>query len=279
MNRRAGAIETFRKPLTELVNREKTVQLKPDDIHLWIIFMDDIGDEGLVAEYESLMSEQERVRYKRFRFKKDRMLHLAARALVRTTLSRYADVDPPKWCFTANQYGRPEIEAGAGIPPLRFNLAHTDGMVICGVALDRDVGVDVENHERVAKTAGISKRFFSALEYDDLTRLPMQQRRERFFHYWALKESFIKAHGMGLSLPLGRFSFHLKDNAPLRISFDPRLDDDPDKWQFWLMKPTPRHSMAVSLNKGSGPPAELSMRKVVPLREVHPFACSIVSCS
>jgi hypothetical protein len=23
----------------------------------------------------------------------------------------------------------------------------------------------------------------------------------------------------------------------MRISFDPRLDDDPGKWQFWFMKP------------------------------------------
>jgi 4'-phosphopantetheinyl transferase len=139
------------------------------------------------------------------------------------------------------------------------------------------VGVDVENHERVAKTGGISKRFFSVLEYEDLTRLSRERRREKFFHYWALKESFIKAHGIGLTLPLGQFSFHLSDNLPLRISFDPRLDDDPGKWQFWLMKPTPRHSMAVSLKKGSGRSAELTMRKVVPLRSEQAFACTIVA--
>lgn len=255
------------------------MQLKPESIHLWITFIDDIGDEGLVAEYESLISDQERVRYKRFLFKKDRMLHLVARVLVRTTLSRYVDMDPQKWRFTTNQYGRPEIEAGTDIPRLRFNLAHTSGIVICGVALDRDVGVDVENHESVEKTSSISKRYFSAMEYDDLTRLPQDQRRERFFHYWTLKESFVKAHGLGLSLPLDQFSFHLSDNLPLRISFDPRLQDNPEKWQFWLMKPTPHHSMAVSLNKGSGPPAELSMRKVVPLRQAHPFACTIITHS
>ncbi|MGD9367051.1 MAG: 4'-phosphopantetheinyl transferase superfamily protein [Desulfobacteraceae bacterium] len=262
------------------MRKEKTaVQLKAYDIHLWVAFIEDIGDQGLVAAYESLMSDQERARYERYRFKKDRMLHLLARALVRTTLSRYADMEPQNWRFAANQYGRPEIESAPGLPPLRFNIAHTNGIVICGVALDRDVGVDVENHERVAKTGGISKRFFSALEYDDLTRLPEEQRSEKFFHYWALKESFIKAHGLGLSLPLGRFSFHLSDNSPLRISFDPRLEDNPEKWQFWLMKPTARHSMAVSLNKGIGPPTELTMRKVVPLRDAYPFSCTIVAQS
>jgi 4'-phosphopantetheinyl transferase len=80
-------------------------------------------------------------------------------------------------------------------------------------------------------------------------------------------------------LPLGQFSFHLSDEVPLRISFDSRLDDDPAKWQFWLMKPTTRHSMAVSLNKGAGPPAELTMRKVVPLKDAHPYSCTIVNQS
>jgi 4'-phosphopantetheinyl transferase len=241
--------------------------------------MDDIVDQGLMAEYESLMSDQERVRYKRYRFEKDRMLHLIARALVRTTLSRYADVEPTQWRFTANQYGRPEIAAGQEIAPLRFNLAHTEGFVVCGVTLERDVGVDVENHERVAKTAEISKRFFSTLEYTDLLRLPPEQQRERFFHYWTLKESFVKAHGQGLSLPLGRFSFHLSGSQVLRVSFDPHLEDDPDQWQFWLIRPGPRHSIAVSLKKGFGPPAEIDMRKVVPLRRAHPFSCAIVAQS
>jgi 4'-phosphopantetheinyl transferase len=255
------------------------LQLRPNDIHLWLTFVDEIKDEGLAAAYESLMSAREKARYVRFRFEKDRRLHLLARALVRTTLSRYADLAPRDWRFTANQHGRPEIEASPDLPPLRFNLAHTSGVVICGVTLDRDVGVDVENHGRVAKTEEIAKRYFSALEHDDLSRLPAEQRREYFFHYWALKESFIKAHGLGLSMPLGQFSFHLADKTPLRISFDPRLEDDPEKWQFWLMKPTPDHSMAVSLNKGTGPPANLIMRKVVPLKADQAFACGIVAQS
>lgn len=255
------------------------MHLRSHDIHLWLTFVSDIGDKGLVTAYESLMSAQERARYERFHFEKDRRLHLLARALVRTTLSRYADLPPQDWRFTANQHGRPEIEASTGLPPLRFNLAHTNGIVICGVALDRDVGVDVENHGRVAKTEDIAKRYFSTLECDDLSRLPREQRRENFFHYWALKESFIKAHGLGLSMPLGQFSFHLADKAPLRISFDPRLKDDPGKWQFWLMKPTPNHSMAVSLNKGTGSPAELTMRKVVPLKDDQAFTCAIVARS
>ena len=253
--------------------------LRPEDIHLWLAFPDEIRDEGLIAAYEKLMSGAEHARYKRFRFEKDRRLHLVARALVRTTLSRYASLEPGDWSFVANRHGRPEIEAAAGTPPLRFNLSHTKGIVICGVALDRDIGVDVENHDRAGKKMDIAKRFFSASEYADLARIPEPQRNERFFHYWTLKESFIKAHGKGLSLPLDQFTFHLTDDHPLRISFDPRLGGDPEQWQFWLMMPTARSSMAVSLFKGPSPNSRLTMRKVVPLKDEAPFDCDVVAWS
>ena len=220
-----------------------------------------------------------KARYKRFRFEKDRRLHLVARALVRTTLSRYASLEPGDWSFVANRHGRPEIEAASGTPPLRFNLSHTKGIVICGVALDRDIGVDVENHDRAGEKMDIAKRFFSASEYADLARIPEPKRNERFFHYWTLKESFIKAHGKGLSLPLDQFTFHLTDDHPLRISFDPRLGGDPGQWQFWLMMPTARCSMAVSLFKGPGPNSRLTMRKVVPLKDEALFDCDVVARS
>jgi hypothetical protein len=56
--------------------------------------------------------------------------------------------------------------------------------------------------------------------------------RYRFFQYWTLKESYIKARGMGLSIPLDQFSFQLEANQPIRITFDPRLNDNPGHWQF-----------------------------------------------
>jgi hypothetical protein len=79
---------------------------------------------------------------------------------------------------------------------------------------------------------------------------------------------------MGLSLPLGQFSFHLQDNTkPVTISFGERIQDDPRRWQFWLMRPTAHHRMAVCVetdkdkdkdtNKNTG--FVLSISKVLPL--------------
>ena len=63
----------------------------------------------------------------RFRFEKDRHTSLVTRALVRTVLSRYADVSPGDWRFVANEYGSPEIDEPSEERCLRFNLSHTEG--------------------------------------------------------------------------------------------------------------------------------------------------------
>ena len=52
-------------------------------------------------------------------------------------------------------------------------------------------------------------RYFSPTEVAALGALPEAARPDRFFDYWTLKESYIKARGLGLQLPLDQFSFHL----------------------------------------------------------------------
>ena len=107
------------------------------------------------------------------------------------------------------------------LPPVRFNLSHTDGLAVCAVVLKHDIGVDVEHRQRRVVSENIARRFFSPSEVREFESLPERMQQDRFFQYWTLKESYIKARGMGLSIPLEKFSFHLLKNKPIRISFDP----------------------------------------------------------
>ena len=131
---------------------------------------------------------------------------------------------------------------------LRFNLSHTDGLVVCLVAVEREIGVDVEHTARAGSVGiEIAERFSSPSEVAELRSLPFADQRSRFFDYWTLKEAYIKARGLGLHLPLDQFSFHLGltpvtpereptrqhgapgpgPAPPIRISFGPRIPDDP----------------------------------------------------
>jgi len=223
----------------------------PSVAYLWSVAQDEVSDPELIAGYEALLSDDERAQYRRFVTAWLRHEYLIAHALCRLALSSCADVDPRAWIFRREEHGRPIIEAPLAPPLLRFNLSHTRAMVAVLVAFGIEVGVDIEDTTRGSDTMKIAQRFFSRREAQALAACPPEDRSARFFDYWTLKESYIKARGLGLSLPLGQFSFQLDEAGPISISFDPRLGDEPEDWQFALYRPSVRHVMAAALHRGA----------------------------
>lgn len=218
-------------------------------IDVWHLQPEDARDPALLSAYWALLSTEEKARSRRFVFERDRHRHVVTRVLVRAALSRYAPVEPACWNFRENDYGRPEIAGPVGAGRLRFNVSHTTGFIVCGVGLERDFGLDVEDLRRSGPTFEIANRYFSPIEVEDLRRQPPGERATRFLEYWTLKEAYIKARGMGLSIPLEQFSFHIGQHGPIRISFDPQLDDDPGGWHFELLRPSRHHVLAVAARR------------------------------
>ena len=244
------------------------IRLDPTEAHLWLVEPDSIGQPELLRAYERTLAEDELERRDRFRFPEDQHLFLVSHALVRTALSKYVDVPPERWRFVTNEYGRPAIAEPSNVSSLIFNLSHTKGLAACLVALDREVGVDVEDFGRSGDLLGVADRYFSPSEVRDLRALPQDQQWRRFFCYWTLKESYIKAKGKGLTIPLEQFSFDLdrRDGSGIRISFDSRLEDDPAAWQFFLFSYGRRHTVAGSVRQ-RGAAVSLRVRDTVPLAD------------
>ncbi len=241
------------------------IALGKQRVDLWLADTGAIDDPELLKAYEQLMNEDERQRHQRFVFAKDRHTHLVTRALVRTVLSRYAPVEPDRWQFEVNAYGRPEIAEPQARYGLKFNLSHTAGLVACVVAIDRQVGVDVECIDKQRATLTIAKSVFAAPELADLRSVSKAQHLERFYAYWTLKEAYIKARGMGLAIPLDKFHFELEASQP-RIVIQPSLGDDADSWQLAQRRPSPKHRLALAIRRGSDAELAIESRVAVPLR-------------
>ena len=224
---------------------------------------DEIRDPELLLAYDALLTEDERAKRDRFRFEKDRHTCLVTRALVRTVLSMYVDVPPEAWRFVVNEYGRPEIAEPGHARALKFNLSHTNGLIACIVARERAVGVDVEDRERRGRLLQVADRYFSASEVRALRALPEAEQLDRFFLYWTLKESYIKARGMGLAIPLGKFSFDI--GTDISIAFEPELKDDPESWQFTAMSFGRRHAIAASVQHAADERVRIVLKETVPL--------------
>ena len=243
------------------------------EIHLWFACDPEINDAGILADYFPMLAAAERQQQQRFHFEKHRHQYLITRALVRSTLSFYVpEIKPWQWVFEKNRYGKPSIENPIDLP-LRFNLSHTEGIVVMAVMLAREVGVDIEWIERDGQTVEIAESFFSSREVEQLLALPAERQRGRFFDLWTLKEAYIKACGMGLSIPLDQFSFAFAENNEhdrIAISFDPQRNDQPQCWLFWQMLIHHTHKVALALKTENATKDDYSLvfRKVVPGRSV-----------
>jgi 4'-phosphopantetheinyl transferase len=236
-------------------------------VHLWLARPRIVDDPQRSSGYFELLSESEREQYFRYRVERARRLHLTARALVRTTLSRYADVEPRDWSFRKNRHGRPEIDRPAEASGLRFNLSHTTDLVACAVSRDRQIGVDVEHIQNVRNFSGIADHSFSLPEADDVKSLEGDDRRRRFFSYWTLKESYIKARGMGLAIPLAQFGFSFPEPGRLAFWTDERLGDEAEPWSFALFRAGEAHYLAVAVRSDEPRELEIEARRVVPLTD------------
>jgi 4'-phosphopantetheinyl transferase len=219
--------------------------LTADDVHVWHVDPALVSDPALIRRYDALMSPDERARHARFVFPRDQHIYLVARALVRTTLSKYADVEPKAWTFQEGPYGRPEIAGPPGVAPLRFSLSHTAGLVALAVASHADVGIDVEGINARASGLDIASHFFAPSEAADLEALPPEQQGRAFLEFWTLKEAYIKATGLGLSMPLKSFAFQLTD--PPAIAFGPSSTGDPSEWHFSRLDLSPHHLAALAV--------------------------------
>jgi len=161
-------------------------------------------------------------------------------------------------------FGRPYISYPTVVADLQFNLSHTDGLVACVVGKSCEIGVDVENIWRDLDPAAIAPTVFSPMEVARLITSPPEERRGRFFSYWTLKEAYIKARGMGLSIPLDAFWFDLDGPTP-RVRFTDRCPDQPERWRFCQYMPTAAHKVALAVATRPGTRLDLRLHWVVPL--------------
>jgi len=237
------------------------------EIHLWLAFYDEINEEPLLSAYRELLDDAEKEQEPRFYFAGDRRRYLITRAMVRTVLSRYFAVQPKEWIFSTNAYGRPNIvNAQARESGLLFNISHTHSLIVLAVTKRRALGVDVENFQTRGAPIDVADHYFAPQEVAALNAVPQGQQQYRFFEYWTFKESYIKARGLGLSLPLDKFSFHYPDEHAVEIAIDPELSDDPARWQFWQFRPRPEYLVAICAERTWPESPSMIVHEAIPMR-------------
>jgi 4'-phosphopantetheinyl transferase len=191
----------------------------------------------------ALMSAEEQARAARFAREQDRHSFTAAHGGLRRLLAAMLGEPPQTFAFAANEFGKPRLAPPRGIG---FNMSHSGGIVLIGVARDLAIGVDVEALRDVPERPNIVRRYFHPGEAADFATLSENQAEQAFFRCWSRKEAVVKALGLGMSLDLHRYRVTcLPDAAPDVLA----LEGDADSaaaWSLLDLDPAPGHVGAVA---------------------------------
>ncbi len=224
-------------------------ELQPGQVDIWRLDLRAFQDPSRLPSYLQLLSLEERDRYHRFAFEPLRQNYLVAHALTRIILARYEAIPPAALDFTRNAFGRPELSHSQ--VGLRFNLSHTQASAALAVTTAWDIGIDLECDDHPIAPLEIAERFYAPLEVAWLQAQPPERLKSSFVNLWSLKEAYIKACGLGLSMPLDQFSVELTDLASPRLAFPAGFNGDPGDWRLYLFRPTALCALSVAVRCGA----------------------------
>lgn len=208
------------------------------------------------TELMDLLDAQEQARAARFRFAHLADAYIVAHAALRSILARWTGRPPRELAFEHNDYGKPRLAGAAG--PV-FSLSHTRGAALCAVAPAGEIGVDIEQ-QRPLEHASLVERFFSPAEIRQFGTLLPAARVQGFFDGWTRKEAYVKAKGLGLSLPLNSFSVDLAPGAEPAL-YASEWAGDAGRFRFWDLAADAGYSAALAYcGPCDGPPARHEWR-------------------
>jgi len=204
--------------------------LPEHEVHVWRTTLD--MEASGFAKMRQILAPDERSRADRFHFEADRRRAVIGRAYLRLLLGRILDLPANTLRFEYDEFGKPGLSPKQALP-LEFNVSHSGDLILIAIATGLVVGIDVEKVRADLDLAGIAARFFSAAECKILASLAGPIRYRAFFACWTRKEAYLKAKGVGLSLPLDQFDVSfLPDEEPRLVATRP----DPAEARRWRLR-------------------------------------------
>ncbi|XP_035730894.1 L-aminoadipate-semialdehyde dehydrogenase-phosphopantetheinyl transferase-like [Vespa mandarinia] len=218
----------------------------------------------------SCVQLEEKERLDRFVFRKDVRASLIGRLLMRKFVNDYTNIPYDKILFTRDNNNKPILKNSP--INISFNVSHQGYYsVLAGEIRDVLLGVDIMKLEytggkRLSEFFRIMNRNFSSSEWDEIRGTPTCLEVEQismFCRHWALKESFVKALGIGIVTDLRTIDFKTNSKlVPNKLVCDTVLYQKGNK-QNWLFEESlldSEHCVAVALQEnGIAPKSQNKM--------------------
>jgi 4'-phosphopantetheinyl transferase len=188
---------TFPSVATLTSGKMDRVIPKSGTVDLWSCSLE--GDAAVLERCHAFLNEEERARAGRFVRPEDQDRFTFAHGGLRAVLARYLGIEPAALRFLNGPTGKPALLDQQGRPHvLCFNLSHSHGRMLVGVANGQDVGIDLEHVRSNVEPLKLAERFYTGAEFERIKSRPVSEHAVQFYRLWVAKEAFLKAQAAGL---------------------------------------------------------------------------------
>ncbi|XP_066286534.1 L-aminoadipate-semialdehyde dehydrogenase-phosphopantetheinyl transferase-like [Branchiostoma lanceolatum] len=165
------------------------------------------------------VQQEEKDRINKFVFAKDAKYAMAGRLLIRKAVSDQLGIQWKDVQLGRTEKGKPYLTNTVDNDDhalFSFNVSHSGDYAVLAAEHKHVVGVDVmkvdyPNRGDVPEFFRMMRRQFTDHEWSTIkTPNSEWEQLKLFYRHWCLKESYVKALGVGIGFELQRIDFHLK---------------------------------------------------------------------
>lgn len=182
------------------------------ELHLWKVSTR--PTPSVYEEYKSLLTETELIKVQFFEFQQARDTYVISQAVLRYLLSGYLGIAPSQVKLGRKTKGKPY---SIDDPGLFFNMSHSGELAVIAFSRDSEVGIDIEQIRPLPDLDEMISRNFSAGEIKFIQSRP-EEKNNRFFRFWTVKESYLKAIGEGMRLTPDSVEFSIEHDHIRQLS-------------------------------------------------------------
>lgn len=223
------------------------------------------------AKALTLIQENEQERLCRFTFKRDAKASLVGRLMLHKLIRETLKIPNEEIHFERTEKGKPFLPKLA--LPFHFNVSHQGAYTVVAASSSTELlgvdvmRIDVERFEEEAKLQDFfytMRRQFTNREWTNIRNGDRKEQLKNFYRHWCLKESYVKAVGVGIGMNLLSLGFNV--SQPLTgivtstlLEINGKLEDS---WKFEEQLLDEEHCVCVALKSANSVPQPFEFVKL-----------------
>ena len=220
----------------------QTQSISKGIIHLWHTPLNPWLKE--IEELRAILSAEETSRMEQLVFQNRAEAYIVSRGVLRKILARYLGLAPESVPIKTYSNGKPYLPGSE----IHFNLSHSDGLFLYGLASGSPLGVDLQRVYPIANINTIIKNYFSPEEQILLNSVNKNLLQDLFFAIWTAKEAYLKGTGEGFQRPPNSFTICHKSNGLLKFELRDNLNSTLDNlWNIREIQLAPNYKAALAV--------------------------------